>query len=324
MRGVYFCSLVCLTFVFSGCTEMRIEGDAKVFESSAAGSVVRVIIGFGLIGLGVMAIAGGVLPDQKPKNRKGKRRRIKPNEKLSSGQRTGLALLGGAMGFAGLFLVGISFLSPGKLHVSVYPDRVAMASSYSQTGGKEIVVPFAGLSAVELRDERNVVGKLKKYLVFTKKNGKVIKQIAGGNESQAIDTIQRSLADFQARPPASVEKQVSVANSRPLKDKAARPGRLSTPSASATPESKDDEPGARAEEYLLKRYVINIPVPDGHAIVDAGANVSVGMKLGACYAGRWESVTVVAVNNDGTITCNWDKWTTYTYKMMREDLTIEN
>ena len=46
------------------------------------------------------------------------------------------------------------------------------------------------------------------------------------------------------------------------------------------------------------------------------------MKLGACYAGRWEPVTVVAINDDGTLTCSWDNYPVFTYNMMREDLTM--
>ena len=77
-------------------------------------------------------------------------------------------------------------------------------------------------------------------------------------------------------------------------------------------------------QYTLKRYKIDIPLPPGHSVLEADTRVTVGMKLGACYAGHWESVTVVAVNSDGTVTCSWDEWTGFTYKMMREDLTIDN
>ncbi len=76
------------------------------------------------------------------------------------------------------------------------------------------------------------------------------------------------------------------------------------------------------KQYSLKRYKISIPVPSGFAVVDADSGVKVGMKLGACYAGHRESATVVTINEDGTITCNWDKYQAFTYKMMREDLTM--
>ncbi len=321
MRAICFCSLACLILAFSGCTEMRIEGDAKVFQSSAVGSMIRTVIGLGLMGLAAVALAGSVLPDRKPKNRV-----AMPNEKLSSSHRAGLALFGAAMGFVGLILACISLVFPSKLHVSVYPDRVVMASTYSQTGGKEVVVPFAGLSAVELRNERNVVGKRKTHLVFTQKNGSVIKQDAGNNERQAVATIQQSLADFQSHTPIVAEAATASVSAPPVSAPPAKPDsglvRRSNSRPVPTPKPADDKAASSTQKYSLKRYKVTIPVPDGRAIVDAATDVKVGMKLGACYAGRWESVTVVAVNDDGTITCNWDKWTGFTYRMVREDLTI--
>jgi hypothetical protein len=151
---------------------MRVEGEAQVFQNSSASTVIRTVVGFGLVGLGAVALMASVWPDRKPSNRA-----AGPKDKLSSGHRAGLALFGGAMGFMGIFLAGMALLFPSKLHVTVYRDRVAMASTYSQTGGKEVVIPFANLSSVELRQEPNVVGnKLRSYLVFTHKNGRVTKQ----------------------------------------------------------------------------------------------------------------------------------------------------
>jgi hypothetical protein len=321
------------------------EGDAKIFQSSAMGSLIRTIIGIALIGLGGVAIAGGVLPDKKPK-----KRTAKPTEKLSSGQRARFVIFGGAMGFAGLFLAGASLLFPSKLHVSVYPDRVAMASNYSQTGGKEVVIPFADLTSVELRDELNIVGKLTTYLVFTLKNGSVVRQDAGNNERKAVDTIQQALADFAGVAPADVNESPVVASSLPNASSASIEQPIATPpatepatsftfptpppgfaSGAASPPSSAPATGTTAgttasasEKYSLKRYEITIPVPAGYMIVGPDTIVEVGRKLKACYAGSWSTVTVVAVNNDGTIACNWDSYPSYTYKMMREDLTIRN
>ena len=333
MRPIYFCFLATVILAVAGCTEMRVEGDAKVFQSSAVGSIIRTVIGVGLIGLGAMAFAGGVLPDRKPK-----KRTAKPSEKLSSGQRVGLALFGGAMAFMGLVLAGAPLLFPSKLHVTVYPDRVEMASTYSQTGGKEVVVPFANLASVELRDEPNVVGKFKTFLVFTRKNGNVIRQDAGNNERKAVDTIRQALADFGTRAPAVIDETTAAANSAPARPRPGfgQPGNLPTepepvpaPESSAVPvgvpETVDEKKVAStAQEYVLKRYKITIPIPADHSIVGPDAIVNVGSKLKACYAGSWSIVTVVGLNSDGTITCNWDSYPTYTYKMMREDLIAAN
>lgn len=89
---------------------------------------------------------------------------------------------------------------------------------------------------------------------------------------------------------------------------------------SLTPSQPTPSP---AKQYTLKRYPINIPVPNGMSLVNSNSKVKVGTKVGACYAGSWESVTVVEINDDGTITCNRDNWKSFTYKMMREDLIID-
>jgi hypothetical protein len=323
MRALRFCLLAATILLFTGCTEMRVEGDAKIFQTSAVGSIIRTVIGLGLVGLGAGALVASVLPDRKPRNRI-----VTPKDKLSSGQRTGLALFGFAMGFMGVFLAGISLLFPSKLHVTVYPDRVAMASTYSQTGGKEVVIPFANLSSIELRNEPNVVGKLQAYLVFTHTNGNVIKQDAGNNERQAVDTIRKALADYQSQPPVIVGTSNVAINATPPLGGAVS-SRLSESRTSSVTERTDSTPSSTtpptssSQQYSLKRYKISIPVPSDHTIVGPDTVVAVGMKLRACYAGYWSPVTVVAINDDGTITCNWDSWPTYTYKMMREDLTIQ-
>jgi len=342
MRAISFFGLAILMIALSGCTEMRMEGDAKIFQSSAIGSLIRTIVGIGLIGLGGVAIAGGVLPDKKPK-----KRAARANEKLSSGQRVGLMAFGGAMAFVGLFLAGASLLFPNKLHVTVYRDRVKMASTYSQTGGREVEVPFAGLASVELRDERSVMGKFKTFLVFTQTNGNIIRQDVGNNERKAIETIQEALAAFAGQSPeektsASSARNPVIADSTPgsgsapleqprtNEPSASEPGPPAAPPAftisgivrpPSSSSAENTDPSA-SQQYPLKRYEITIPVPDGYSVVGPDMDVDVGRKLKACYARRWEPVTVVAINDDGTITCNWDNYPAFTYKMMREDLTM--
>jgi hypothetical protein len=318
MRLFGYSCVVLVLLACSGCTEMRIEGDAKVFQSSAVGVIIRNVIGLGLIGVGVVGIVGSVMPDRKPPNRYSK-----PSERLSSVQRVGLAALGGSAGFAGVMLIVIPLLFPSKLHVTVYPDRVALASTYSQTGGREVVVPFAGLAAVELRDEPNVVGKFRTYLVFTQKDGRVIKQDAGNNERQALDTIRQALADYQGSRPASNSEVATTASPSRARESIdpRRQGGLQSGAASRSERTQRDAP---AKQYALKRYEITIPVPAGYRVVRPDDTVDVGSKLKACYAGSWFVVTVVAQNEDGTVTCNWDSFPSYTYKMMRQDLIMED
>ncbi|HBJ35014.1 MAG TPA: hypothetical protein DDZ51_09690, partial [Planctomycetaceae bacterium] len=339
--------LLVAVVAIAGCTEMRVEGDAKVFQSSAVAAIVRTVIGIGLIGLGVASFVSSVLPDRKPPNRP-----LKPEDKLTSTQRTGLALFGFAMSALGLGLALIPLLFTKKLHVSVYPDRVEMASSYSQTGGKEVVVPFADIKSVEIRDEPSGMGKFQKYLVFGTHGGREIKQPASNNEMQSLETIQAALAEFQSqRSPSGTDSNratiaangpvpsTQVDSNEPPKIPAFSDPAVATVPPLAMPKFSSDltplapsvaepqpEPQKRSvpdRQYALKRYVINIPIPEDRTIVDADTVVPIGTKLEACYAGSWEFVTVVAINDDGTITCNWDKWKSFTYKMMREDLIID-
>ncbi len=300
-----FCLLAVTILFIAGCTEMRVEGDAKVFQTSAVGTIIKTLVGIGLMLLGVIGLLGSVLPDRLPKDRP-----ATSKDFLTSGQRLGLAMFGFAMGFIGLFLAGISFVFPNKLHVTVYPDRVSMASAYTQTGGNEVVIPFDNLASVELRREPNIVGKLKTYLVFTHKNSSATKQDAGNNELRAIETIQQALADYRSRPQPARRKSTAFDRAPSL------PAQAPASSASPAPPS--------SPRFALKRYEISIPVPADYAIVGPDTIVREGTKLKACYSGSWSTVTAVAVNDDGTITCNWDSWPASTYRMMREDLTIPN
>lgn len=307
--------LLLLLMVLSGCTEMRVEGDAKVFQSSGIGSTIRNVIGLGLIGLGTLAIVGSLLPNRKPKNRK-----MKPGEGLSILERLGIGIFGGAMGFVGLFLLLVSLLFPGKLHVSVYPDRVVMASNYAQTGGREVVVPFAGLSKVELRDEPGIVGKLKTFLVFTQTSGKVIRQDAGNNERQALETILQSLAEYQKSAPPIVDGGASVTAVPPVEEGEGTKQPPVDAVASAQDRLGQTQVPEPAKEFELKRYAITASLPDGYRVVEPADTFEAGAKLKANWGPNWFIVTVVAVNSDGTITCNWDDFPTYTYKMLRQDL----
>jgi hypothetical protein len=191
-----------------------------------------------------------------------------------------------------------------------------MASNHSQTGGREVVIPFADLTSVELRDELNIVGKLTTYLIFTQKNGSVIRQDAGNNERKAFDTIHQALADFAGVAPAAVNENPVVASSMPDSSSASIEQPIATPpatepapsfrfptpppprfaSSTAAPPSSaaaNGTPASTSEKHSLKRYEIIIPVSAGYMIVGPNTIVELGRKLKACYAGSWSTVTVV-------------------------------
>lgn len=332
---------------------MRVEGDAKIFQTSSTGKIIGAAIGLGLMGLGAVACVGSVWPDSKPKNRY-----ARPTERLTTGQRVGLGLFGFSMGFVGLFLTGMSLLFPYKLHVTVYPDRVTMASTYSQAAGRAVTIPFSTLAKVEIRDELNIVGKLKPTMVFTQKSGALIKQDVGNNELQALATIQQALADYQKKNPAGTEpdgsSQPNPSTTASLPNNPTYPSPSfpsstnptpgytpppttppaytppSTTPPSTTPPSFTQPaftpPASPAQnenqKYQLKRYPIDIDLPPGYALVASDTVVADGTKLKACYALSWSPVTVVESNEDGTITCSWDDYPGYTYRMVRQDLIL--
>lgn len=337
--------LAAAVLLVAGCTEMRVEGDAKIFQSSATGSIIGVLIGLCLLVAGGLSVLGSFWPDRKPRNEYEAAEGGTPTS-----TRIGLAIFGFGIGFMGFFLMITSLLFSNKLHVTVYPDRVAMASTYNQSGGKEVVVPFDKMVSVELQEELNLVRKRTTYLVFKMKDGSVVKQIAGNNETRALDTIKQAATEFQARPvvaeqskpkpaasPTRPESQLSSqptsnSNNRNLSNEESaadmivgtlqttpaptstarpRPASPSAPPASAPTTARPIDPSAAAaptssSQYRLKRYPVTIPPPAGHSIVGPDTAVEIGRKLKACFANNWEPVTVVEVNNDGTITCNWD------------------
>lgn len=374
--------------IATGCTEMKVEGDAKIFQSSAIGTIIATLLGLGLLTLGGLSVVASFWPDRKPRNEYEARSGGTPTS-----QRVGLAIFGASMGFMGFFLTIISLIFPNSLHVTVYPDRVEMASTFNQARGKGVVVPFSNVKSVEIKDELGIGRKRRRYLIIALKDGGTIRQEAGNNELHALATIQQSLAEYQKNAPANKVAPVAAApqgvgraarneiadapgaaaqpkfgvNTRldapsaqpseravadmvvgtlysdpsigaPSSSSSSKPSAKSplsslppvAPKPMATPSAStlaSPQPGAAATagaagRYTLKRYPITIAVPAEYEIVAENTIVDVGMKLRACYARSWSSVTVVAVNDDGTITCNWDDWQSFTYIMLRDDLII--
>ena len=376
-----------------GCTEMKVEGDAKIFQTSAVGAVIGTLLGLGLLILGGLGVLASFWPDRKPRNE---------YEAAEGGtpfsQRVGIGIFGAAMGFMGFFLTILSLIFPNSLHVTVYPDRVEMASTLNQARGKGVVIPYSNVKSVEIIDEPGIRRKRRNYLVFTLKVGGTIRQDVGNNERQALETLKQALADYHKRPPVDKPKTIAVvppganqpggrnerARTEPARNEPQRTEptttaraldgsgfgvntRLDAPSTKSSEASAADmvvgtlqnamspeaasgassgkpsigsmpatssatatmQPGSSPtapprdnDKYRLKRYLITIPIQAGYSLVRPDTQVKVGMKLAACYSGHWEPVTVVFINSDGTITCDWDLWPGFTYKMLREDLTI--
>ncbi len=77
-------------------------------------------------------------------------------------------------------------------------------------------------------------------------------------------------------------------------------------------------------QIAYKRYPITLPLPAGTRRVEADMQFTPGVKLSACYAGSWCKLTIVQVNDDGTLRMNWDDYRAFTYDMAREDMIVDS
>ena len=82
--------------------------------------------------------------------------------------------------------------------------------------------------------------------------------------------------------------------------------------------------GPNVTQMGVKRYPVTLPLPADTRRVDADMQLVPGLKLSACYAGSWCKVTIVHVNDDGTLRMNWDDYPAFTYDMAREDMIVDN
>lgn len=73
----------------------------------------------------------------------------------------------------------------------------------------------------------------------------------------------------------------------------------------------------------LKSYPVSIDVPNHSVVVPADLKLKAGVKLMACYAGKWNPLTTLSENHDGTVNVRWDDYgPTYDCSMVRKELII--
>ncbi len=129
---------------------------------------------------------------------------------------------------------------------------------------------------------------------------------------------QRQQSEFEARmkaaqnnnvPPTYIPPPPSLppSNLLPTSDPSEYPGR-----------------GPSQAQIVFKRYPITLPLPAGTRRVEEDTQFAPGVKLSACYAGSWCKLTIVQVNDDGTLRMNWDDYRAFTYDMAREDMIVDN
>ena len=76
-------------------------------------------------------------------------------------------------------------------------------------------------------------------------------------------------------------------------------------------------------EKPLQEYKITIEIASDSSVVPQLAKVPEGTKLQACYSSKWNPITALAENEDGTLTIRWDDYgPTFDGRMLREQLII--
>ncbi len=84
-----------------------------------------------------------------------------------------------------------------------------------------------------------------------------------------------------------------------------------------------DPPQPQLSDKPLKSYPVSIAVPAHSLFVPEDAKLSAGTKLQACYAGKWNPITYLAHNEDGTLTVRWDDYgPVFDCRMVRRELII--
>ncbi len=75
----------------------------------------------------------------------------------------------------------------------------------------------------------------------------------------------------------------------------------------------------------LKSYPVTIGVPTDSQVVPADAKLKPGTRLQACWAGKWNPITLLSENRDGNLTVRWDDFgAAYDCSMIRKELILKN
>lgn len=78
------------------------------------------------------------------------------------------------------------------------------------------------------------------------------------------------------------------------------------------------------KEIPRKSYPVSIAVPPDSVLVPKEAKLEPGTKLQACYAGRWNPMTFLSANSDGTLNVRWDDYgPSFDCSMARNELIIK-
>lgn len=74
----------------------------------------------------------------------------------------------------------------------------------------------------------------------------------------------------------------------------------------------------------LKSYPVTISVPMDSQVVPADAKLPPGTRLQACWAEKWNPITLLSDNKDGNLTVRWDDFGAgYDCRMLRIELIVK-
>jgi hypothetical protein len=113
------------------------------------------------------------------------------------------------------------------------------------------------------------------------------------------------------------------------------PARLGNPGPSPEPRAwtKEEEQAYANHKRIMaddaaqkprKSYPVSIDVPEDSQVVPTEAAITRGVPLQACYSGKWNPLTALSQNEDGSINVRWDDYgPTFDCSMIREELIIK-
>ncbi len=83
-------------------------------------------------------------------------------------------------------------------------------------------------------------------------------------------------------------------------------------------------PATTSEGKPIKRYAVSIDVPDDSTLVPEDLLIKEGIPLQACYAGKWNPITALSQNDDGTLYVRWNDYgSAFDCNMLRSELIIK-
>ncbi len=72
-----------------------------------------------------------------------------------------------------------------------------------------------------------------------------------------------------------------------------------------------------------KSYLVSIAVPEHSVVVPPNAKLTPGTRLEACWSGKWNPITTLSENEDGSINVRWDEFGAgFDCSMVRSELII--